>query len=772
MAHAFKGRREDHRLVTGSGRYTSDYNVEGELHAHFLRADRAHAIVRNVDATAARQHPGVVAVYTGADLSGAGFRNPGTLVNYPGRGGSQIKIPARPVLARDRVRFVGEEVALVVATTRSAAQDAAELIEVDYEDLPAVAHPLDAVRPGAAQLYADIPGNVCFDFEYGDEAATEAAIQAAPHVTRLEVESQRVCGNPMEPRAAIVHYDAAADRYDVYTSNQGPTMFKPGLAHVSGVPPEKIRVMPLDVGGGFGLRSISFPEHVALMHAARALGRPVKWVGTRSETFLTDPHGRAVSIQGELALDRNGKMLAIRVRWWADQGAYLTAPGPLINTANGMLTLSGVYAIPVGYGRHQLTLTNTTPTGPYRGAGRPDMAYIVERLVEQAARELAIDRNELRRRNLIPREAFPYKNAAGAEYDSADVRALLEHAIEASGWAGFESRRKAAATRGVLRGIACATFIEPSGGGGAPKDQVRLVFEDGKFAMHAPITPHGQGHETVFPEIASRILGVPDDQIVLRANDAQGSAGLMGNGVVGSRTMMHYGSALKLAADDMVRKGHELAARKLEAAADDIEFAAGRYTIKGTGRGIGLADLAREHASGPSHPLNAAGEWALCRSFPSGAHVAEVEIDPATGEIDIVQYTAVDDCGEVLNHTLVEGQLHGSVMQGVGQVLGEIGHYDRSSGQFLTGTFMDYYMPRAGVVPNIQGHEINVASPTNLLGVKGVGEAGTTGSLPTVVNAILDALRPLGITHIDMPCTPARVWEAIRTADDRRTGKD
>jgi aerobic carbon-monoxide dehydrogenase large subunit len=765
MAEVFKGRREDRRLMTGAGRYTADWDLPGQLYGVFLRADRAHALLRSVDASAARKHPGVVLVITGADLANAGFKFPGTMVSYPGRGGQAIKVPQRPCLARERVRFVGEEVALVVATSKLAAQDATELIVVDYEDLPAVAHPEDAVKAGAVQLYPDIPNNICFDYEYGNEAGTDAVFAKAHHVTRLKIESQRICGNPMEPRAALVAYDAAADRYDVYTSNQGPTMFKPGLAHVSGVPPEKIRIVPLDVGGGFGLRSGSFPEHVVLMHAAKLLGKPIKWVGSRFENFVTDPHGRAIVIEGELAMDRDGKFLAIRANWLADQGAYLTAAGPLINTANGMLTLSGVYNIPVGYGRHRLMLTNTTPTGPYRGAGRPDMAYICERLVDQAALEMKIDRAEIRRRNFIPRAAFPFKNAAGAVYDSGDIDALINRALEASNWSSFEARRKQSSANGKYRGIGCATFIEPAGGGAAPKDQAAVRFEAGdKIALIAPITPHGQGHETAFPEIVARVLGVSPESIELRGSDPHFSISLMGNGVVGSRTAMHYGSALKLAADEVVKKGHELAARKLEAAPEDIEFKNGRYTIKGTGRGVGLFDLAREHRPDAAHPMNANGEWTLSRSFPSGAHVAEVEIDPATGVIDIVQYTAVDDCGDIINHTLVEGQLHGSVLQGVGQVLGEIGYYDRSNGQFLSGTFMDYYMPRAGLVRNLQGHEVNVRSPSNPLGVKGVGEAGTTGSLPTVVNAIVDALKPLGIQHIDMPCTPARVWEAIQAA--------
>lgn len=765
MAQAFKGRREDQRLVTGQGRYTADWSFPGQLYAHFVRADRAHAVIRAVDTQAARKYPGVVAVYAGADVAGAGFKAPGTLVTYPGRGGSQIKVPPRPVLARDRVRFVGEEVALVIAETLSAAQDAAELIGIDYDDLPVVAHPEDADKAGAVQLYADIPGNCCFDFEYGNEAATEAAFAKAHHVTRLKHESQRVCGVPMEPRGCVVHYDASVDRYDVYTSHQGSPMIKPGLAFIGNIAPEKIRVMPLDIGGGFGLRSGAFPEHIVLMYAAKQLGKPIKWVGSRSETFVTDPAGRAIVIEGELAIDRDGKFIAIRMRWLADQGAYLTAAGPLINTANGSLTLSGVYAIPVGYGRHRLMLTNTTPSGPYRGAGRPDMAYIVERLVDQAAVELKVDPIELRRRNFIPKNAFPYKNAAGVDYDSGDLVALTDRVIATADWNGFPARRKAAEQRGKLRGLGVAVFIEPSGGGVAPKDQAIVRFEEGdKIRLYSLAQSHGQGHETAFPEIVAGVFGLPAEQIELRGPDPVVTAGMMGNGVVGSRSAMQYGSAFKLAADDSVRKGLDLAAKKLEAAPDDIEFKAGRYTIKGTNRSVGLLDLAREHKSDSPNPLNGAGEWTLSRAFPSGAHVAEVEIDPDTGETELVQYTAVDDCGAIINHTLVEGQLHGSVLQGVGQVLGEIGAYDRSNGQFVTGTFMDYFMPRAGLVPNIKGEEHNTPSPTNPLGVKGVGEAGTTGSLPTMVNAILDALRPLGITHIDMPCTAARVWAAIQSA--------
>ncbi|MBL8379492.1 MAG: xanthine dehydrogenase family protein molybdopterin-binding subunit [Burkholderiales bacterium] len=763
-ATAFTGRREDRRLITGAGAYAADVDLPGQKYAAFVRADRAHALIRSIDTAAARALPGVIAIFTGADLAGSAFKPPGTMVSYPGRGGSAIIVPPRLPMARERVRFVGEEVALVVADSRAIAEDAAALIDIDYEDLPAVAHPADAIREGAPLVHAGVPGNVVFDFEYGNEAATAAAFDTAQHVVRLTLDSQRVAACPMEPRSTVVTYDPATQVFDLTTGNQGPTMMRPGLCHIMGLKPEQVRIHARDVGGGFGARSGAYMDHVILMWAARELGVPLKWVGTRAEQFMVEAHGRAIMIDAELALDRDGTFRAFRMHWIANQGAYLTAAGPLINTMNGSLTIGGAYKVTTGYGRHRCVVTHTCPTTAYRGAGRPDMAYAVERLVDEAAAQLGLDRIAIRMQNAIPKEAMPFKNAAGATYDSGDFPGLMQRALAAADWAGFGARKAASATRARLRGLGVAMFLEPSGGGAAPKDQAALrIAPDGRVLLHAVTQNHGQGHETVFPEIVARVLGLPPERIEL-VTDHPVSATLMGNGVVGSRSMQQYGAAFHLGAQEVVRKGRLLAARHLETAPEDIEFSHGTYKVKGTDLTVTLDALIAAHKGQAPHPLDAEGEVGLTRAFPSGVHMAEVEIDPDTGATHVDRYVAVDDCGNVLNHTLVEAQLHGGIMQGAGQVLGEHEAYDRDSGQLLAGSFMDYFMPRAGLLPAIETVEHSVPSPTNVLGAKGTGEAGTTGALPVLMNAIVDALRERGIAHLDMPATPARVWQALQQA--------
>jgi carbon-monoxide dehydrogenase large subunit len=762
MSAAFKGRREDLRLLTGQGRYSADWSFPGQLHACFLRSDRAHAEIVSLDIARARAAPGVVAVLTGRDTTRAGFKTAPSMVKWPGRGGAAIKVPHRDVLAEGRVRFVGQEVALVVAQTALAAQDAVEAIEVEYRDLPAVVEAEAAPAQGAPQLYADIPGNVCFDYEYGDEAKVNEAFARAARVIRLTLDCTRVAGNPMEPKACVAVYDAATDIYDLYSPTQGMSMTRAGLAGITGLPPERFRVHAHDVGGGFGIRSDAYVEYLACLLAAKTLGRPVKWVGSRAETFVSDYHGRAAVMTGELALDRDGGFLAIRFDWLVNSGAYLSQPGPVINTVTPVTHAVNAYRIPVVYGRHRLVLTNTTPTTAYRGAARPNVSYLVERLVEAAARETGIDRVELRRRNLIPREAFPYK-AATVDYDSGDPPGQLERALEESKWKSFEARRAAAAKRGKLRGIACAMFIEPAGASVAPKEEAFIKFGDsGNALVYALAGPSGQGHETVFPEIVGEILGLDAAKISLRASDPAGPP-LVGAGTIGSRSMMSHGGAMALAAREVIRKGMDLAANELEVAASDLEFERGRYRVKGTDLAVTLEALVKKYAGAAPHPLDSIGGIATPRAFPGGAHVAEVEVDPETGVTTILGYTAVDDCGRVLNHVLLEGQLHGGIIQGMGQVMGEHCVYD-ATGQLLTGTFLDYPMPRAGIAPPIRLFDHSVPSPNNPLGVKGAGEAGTTGALPALALAVLDALAPRGIKHLDLPYTPARVWNAIRRA--------
>jgi carbon-monoxide dehydrogenase large subunit len=753
----FAGRREDARLLKGEGRYTADWNFPGQLHGAFLRSDRAHARISAMSTEAARAMPGVVAIFTGEDVKH--FKTPPAQVKAPGRGGELIKVPERQILARDRVRYVGQEVALVVASTPEAAQDAAEAIDVQYEELPVVVDGAQALESQAPLLHESVPGNLAFDYVYGDEAAAAEAIAKAAHVTRLTLDSTRVSGNPMEPKACVVVYDAATDSYDVYASSQGMSMMLPNFAAITGTPAERIRLHARDVGGGFGVRSQAYPEYCALMHAAKVLGKPVKWVGSRFETIVSDHHGRAAELRGELALDRDGRFIGLRLDWICNSGAYLSQAGPIINTLNPSTHAINVYRIPALYGRHRLALTNTTPITAYRGAGRPNVSYLIERLVDEAARETGIDRVEIRRRNFIPKEAFPYKTPAGSTYDSGNPRGYLDDALEHSDWAGFGRRKSESQRRGKLRGIGCAVFVEPSGGSAGGPEQAAIKFgESGNPSLYVLSGPSGQGHETVFPELVAQEFGIAAESIELHASDPAGPQ-LIGLGTIGSRSMMAHGSALVATARAAVKKGLALAAKELEVAPADLEFAQGKYRVKGTDLSISFEQVARRY----HRELDSLEGIAGPLSFPGGGHVAEVEVDPDTGVIDIVNYVAVDDCGRVINHVLLEGQTFGGIVQGIGQVLMEQCVYDEN-GQLLTGSFMDYAMPKPDILTGAKLYEHCVPSPTNLLGAKGAGEAGTTGAIPTLANAVIDALRPLGINHLDFPYSPARIWQAITYA--------
>ncbi len=757
----FNGRREDGRLVTGAGRYTADWNHPGQLHAAFLRTDRAHADILAIDTQVARAAPGVSAVLTASDMEAAGYNRGRSHVPYKGRG-EALKSPASPALAKGRVRYVGEPVAIVVADTAHAAQDAAELIEVEYASLSAVTNARAALAPGAPLLHDSVPGNLCFDFDYGDPAAVDAAFASAAHVVRCEQDSGRVVGNPMEPKAALAAWDGEV--LELWSSSQGMTGMRDGLAALTGLKPEQLRVHAQDVGGAFGIRGAAYPEYAALALAARFVGKPVKWVASRSETFLSDYHGRAVQMIAELALDAEGRFLAMRHDWVCDIGAHPSGAGAATNTMNAGLMACGAYRIPAIYGRNRLALTNTVPITAYRGAGRPDMAYIVERVVDEAARQTGIDRLELRRRNFIPRAAFPYKIPTApmpSAYDSADFDALLDAAVAESDWAGFPARRAEAAGRGRLRGIGCAVFIEPAGGV-SPTDEAAITFEpDGGILLHEVAISSGQGHETVLPEILGRALGIDPNRITLRAGRADGPA-LKGGGAFGSRSMMSQGSVSVEAAGVVIRKGLALASEALEAAEADIAYSEGAYHIAGTDRSITLADLAGRNPGA----LDSRAELPAPRAFPSGAHVAEVEVDPDTGTTELVRYVSIDDCGVVINQTLLEGQIWGGLLQGLGQVFGEICLYDED-GQMLSGSFMDYAMPHADLAKRVTIQTMLVPSPNNQLGVKGVGEAGTVGSLPTTMNAIMDALRPSGVAHLDMPASAQRVWQALEDAVPR-----
>jgi carbon-monoxide dehydrogenase large subunit len=755
------------RLLTGKGRYTSDHAFDGQVAGHFLRADRAHARIVRIDAEAARKLPGVLDVVTGADLAAAGWKGAPAMAFFKGVGGSSLRVPFRTGLAQGRVRFVGEPVALVVAETDAIAQDAAELVAIDYEDLPIVVTASAAMAAGATPLHEDAPDNLALDYEYGNRESTEAAFAGAAHVVRVAVHAQRISGNPMEPKSCTAVYDAAEDAYELCIPTQGASDLRNALAGMIGLTPDKVRIRSIDVGGGFGVRNEVYPEFVAVMLAAKRTGRPVKWLGTRSETISGDHHARAADLAGELALDRRGRFLGLRVEWLVNLGAFSSNAGPLINTvAAPTSSAMSLYDVPALHGRHRLVFTNTTPTTAYRGAGRPNVAYLWERLVEEAAVATGIDSVELRRRNVLRKEAFPLKTPTGSSYDSADPARLLETALQAADWAGFKARRNAAKKSGKLRGIGLALFLEPSGGMGKEQVEIRVGL-DGKLAMYANAGPSGQGHETVFPALVAEILGFPEDRIELRYNDAA-QPKLLGTGSFGSRSLICHGAALTTAAKEIVEKGRKLAATEFEVEPGDVTFDSGQYRVAGTDLSISIMTLIEKKWGEGAHPLDTNTAIDLAFAYPSGAHIAEVEIDPETGAIRIVNYVAADDCGNIINHKLVEGQLHGGLMQGIGQVFGEHIVYDPDTGQLLSGTFMDYFMPRAEILSPITLIDCGVPSPVNVLGAKGAGEAGATGAVPTLANAVLDALKPVNVRRLDMPYTPHRVWRAIA---DARAGK-
>ena len=755
--HEHHGNRvEDRRLITGAGKYTSDWNAPGQLYGYFVRSDRAHADLVSVDVAAARACSGVRQVFTGEDAVSAGYIKPPHALTMPGRNGTQALAPDRPVLAHRKVRFVGEAIALVVADSAAAAQDAAERVEVEYRELACVVQPEEALMPGAPQLHADVPGNLAFDGETGNAQAVEAAFAQAAHVTRLKVESTRVTPSPMEPRACLVAYDAASGVYNFNVVMQGVTTLRKQLSQYTNVPEAKLIFETLDVGGGFGQRTVAYPEYCALMIAAKATGKPVKWVSSRVECFLTDTHGRANIVSGELALDRGGKFLAMRLDWINDMGAYLS-PGSVGHIRNTTVCMTGVYRIPALYATFRVPLTNCTPVGSYRGAGRPDIAYIVERLVNQAAVELNFDAAELRRINFIPPEAFPYKTPTGSVYEIADLPGLLKKALKLGDWSGFPQRRAQAAAAGKLRGIGISTVIENTGAGNADKDEIELRLDkSGVIEVHTVTKAQGHGHETTLAAIVADALGVPHAQVKV----VQCAPGILlqGNHVGGSRSAVGAGGVCFLAAHKLIEEGKALAALELKLEPSQIHYAHGEFRSAESPRAVKLADLAK------AKTLSVIAEGKFGSTFPNGCHIAEVEVDIETGAPKIVAYSAVDDCGAVINHAIVEGQLHGGVVQGAGQVFGEHIIYDRESGQPLTASFMDYCMPRAGLLPGLRGEEHATPSKVSPLGVKGVGESGCTASLPVLVGAVIDALRPLGITHLEMPLTPSKLWHAMQAA--------
>ena len=757
-------RKEDDTLVRGKGRYTDDFQLPRQAHAWIVRSTHAHGVIRDIDTSAARAMPGVLGVWTGADLTDyAPFTCGLPLKN---RDGSPLLQTNRLPLMTDKVRFVGDPVAFVVAETLAQARDAAEAVTVDIDPLPAVTDAEEAARPGAPQLYDHIPNNVALDYHYGDAAALDAAFASAAHVTRLDIVNTRVAVVPMEPRAAIASFDRPAGRFTIQLPTQGVAGSHTGLAKTLRQPKENIRVLTANVGGSFGMKNVNYPEYICILHAARQLGRPVKWTDERATSFLSDSHGRAQTIHGELALDKNGHFLAVRLSGYGNLGAYITgvAPSPLsLNTGKN---LASVYRTPLLGVDIKCVVTNTTLMGAYRGAGRPEANYFMERLIDRAAAEMNIDRLTLRKRNFIKPAQLPFKASSGVTYDSGDFQGVFATALALADHAGYAKRRRDSRKRGLLRGIAVGSYLEVTA---PPSPELgKIVFEDdGGVRLITGTLDYGQGHATPFAQVLAAQLGVPFESVRLQQNDSD--VVHAGSGTGGSRSITASGMAIVEASAKIIEKGKLAAAQLLEAGVEDIEFAGGRFAIAGTDRGIGIIDLARRMREaklpdGVPSSLDVDHTVAQVPStFPNGCHVAEVEIDPATGVTSVVRYTGVNDFGTIINPMIVAGQLHGGVAQGIGQALMEAVSYD-ADGQPITGSFMDYALPRATDIPNMAVGDHPSPTALNPLGTKGCGEAGCAGSLSTVVNAAIDALSEVGVSHVDMPLTPERVWRAIQDA--------
>ena len=755
----FPRRREDARFLTGCGSYLDDLHFEGLVHAVFLRSPHAHAGIRTIDATAAKRAPGVLAVLTAADAAAEGLRPLRPYVEANVQNGEPFAFDEQPLLAADKVRFVGETVAMVVAETLAEALDAAERIAVDYEPLQAVTDGWAAASPGAPPVSPAVPGNICVDWQAGDAAAVEAVFAQAAHVVRLEIDNHRITTNPMEPRGSVGVFDPATGRTTLYVSSQNIHGNRNHAARALGVPIADLRFVAPDVGGGFGAKNFLYVEHVLVAWAARKAGRPVKWVATRSEVFLSDHAARDHQARAALALDSAGRFLALRVDGVFNVGAYLAGVGGGVPT-NQYLHLQGtVYRLPA-IGLHvRAVLSNTAPIGVTRGPGFAETVDILERLIDAAARQTGLDRIELRRRNMVPAQAMPMTNAFGFQVDSGAFAETMDRALKRADLAGFGERRRRSEARGLRRGLGFACHIK--GTGGAPEENVEVRFEpDGTLALITGTQHIGQGHETTFPQILATRLGVPDRAIRLRQGDTDLIA--TGGGHGSSRATYMGGTATWRAADEIIAKGTVLAAEALEASAADIGFEDGRFVVAGTDRAIGLFEVAALGRQ-KGQPLDTYHLWKREQmTFPNGTHVVEVEVDPETGKVVLDRYVAVDDYGVMVNPMIVTGQAHGAMAQGTGQALLECTSYDAQTGQLLAGSFMDYALPRADDLPSFDLGFNPTRCTTNPLGVKGCGEAGAIAAFPAIANAIVDALAPLGVAGFDGPATPERVWRAIR----------
>lgn len=755
-------------LVQGKGCYTSDVSLPGQLHACFVRSPYAHAEIRSVNAEAALAMPGVRLVLTAADVAAAGLGCIMPLVVMKGSNGQNMHCSGIPILAADRVRHLGESVALVAADTLEQALNAAEAVEVDYVNLPTVTDLQQALQPQSPQVHAAVSGNLAMDWSLGDSTELDRAFAEAHHVQELELTDPPLTGSPMEPRAALASYDGATDHYTLVAATQGvKTIHNVLTTQVFNLPPERLRVLTPHVGGGFGLKSQTYPEYAALLLASRLVGAPIKWTATRLECFLTDTHGRNTHLRGRMAFDREGRITGLKADVLCGIGAYTSGYIAVVSTMNIYNCLSSVYQMPRLALRSRLVHTHVMSGGPYRGAGRPEAIYLVERLLDEAAHAMGLPRETLRRRNLVPVAAMPYKAANGLTYDSGEFEAILDKALLLSDWQGFESRRAAALARGRLRGIGVCNFLEVAGGILEEPADIRFT-DDGRVALHLGAQGMGQGVHAIYTQLLADKLGVPLSSVVLVTGDSDQVPGIVST--VASRTTMMAGSATTLACEESIRRGRHFAAHHLEASLEDIAFAAGRYTIVGTDRSIGLLDVAKALRQATDLPEgmpktldNLTVFKASSVNFPNGCHISEVEVDPDTGSVEFIQHTAVDDVGVMLSPTLVEGQIMGGVVQALGQVMGEMLHYDED-GQLLTGSYMDYPMPRADQIPHMVLAHHEVPCTTHPLGVKGAGESGVAGAWPAAVSALLDALRPAGVKQMDLPFTANRIWLALKDA--------
>jgi carbon-monoxide dehydrogenase large subunit len=773
-------RKEDARFLSGRGNYTDDINRPGQLYAYLKRADRPHARIRSIDAEAAKTSPGVVAVYTGADMQADGIGGLPCGWQIHNKDGSPMAEPPHPVLAVGKVRHVGDPVAVVIAESRQAAKDAAELLAIEYEDLPAVATSIDAIAPGAPLVHDEAAGNLCYDWQFGtDKAVVDQAFARAKHVVRLDLINNRLVPNAMEPRAAVGDFDPASGDYTLYTTSQNPHVIRLLMgAFVLHIPENKLRVVAPDVGGGFGSKIFHYAEEAIVTWAAGKVRRPVKWTAERSESFITDAHGRDHVTTAEIAVDEQGNFLALRVNTFANLGAYLSTFGPSIPTYFSATLLAGVYKTPAILSEVKGVFTNTVPVDAYRGAGRPESTYVLERLVDVIAHDTGMDRIELRRKNFIPPEAFPYTTPVALTYDSGDYVKTLDAALKAADFAGFEARRTAAKAHGKLRGIGISTYVEACGAApsaivgqlGARAGLYEVanirVHPTGSVTVFTGAHSHGQGHETTFAQLVVEQLGVPIAQVEV----VHGDTGKIpfGMGTYGSRSLPVGGSAMVKAMDKIIAKGKKIAAHLMEASVEDIEFGDGKFTVKGTDKSKALAEISLAAYVPHNYPLTelepGLDETAFYDppnfTYPGGCHVCEVEVDRDTGEVAVVNFVAVDDIGRVINPMIVEGQVQGGVAQGIGQALLENAAYD-PEGQLLAGSFMDYTMPRAYDLPDIHVGTETTLCTHNPLGAKGCGEVGAIGSPPAVINAVVDALRDYEVRHIDMPATAQKIWSII-----------